>query len=89
MVAVFGALAPIFLLILFGYAIHRQEIVPDAFWPAADRLTYYLFFPCLIIDELARADLAGLEVLPMAAAMTGGVFEAAAVMLAERRVLGM
>lgn len=89
MVAVFGALAPIFLLIVLGHAIRRYGVVPDSFWPSADRMTYFLFFPCLIINELAKASLGELEVLPMAAAMGGGVFAAAAIMLAARRLTGL
>lgn len=89
MLPVFGALAPIFLLILLGHMIRRHAVVPDAFWPPADRLTYFLFFPCLIITELAKADLGHLAVGPMAAAMAGGVVSAAVIMLAARRWTGL
>ncbi len=88
MPAVAGALAPIFLLILFGQALRRRGLVPEAFWPAADRLTYRLFFPCLIVDELSRADL-GAAMGPMAAAMAAGVLAAAGLMLAGRRLTGL
>lgn len=89
MLPVFGALAPIFLLILFGHVIRRQAIVPESFWAPADRLTYFLFFPCLIIDELAKASLGDLAVWPMSAAMIGGVAAATVIMLAARRFLSM
>lgn len=87
MIAVFGALAPIFLLILLGHALRRAEVVPLSFWAPADRLTYYVFFPCLIIDELSRARLTEFDVLPMLAAMVAGTLSVAGVMLAGRRLL--
>ena len=84
MVTIFGALAPIFLLILLGHLLRRRAMVPDGFWPSADRLTYFLFFPCLIVDELARADLSEAAVSGMAAAMVAGVLAAGALILALR-----
>ncbi|HYG89049.1 MAG TPA: AEC family transporter [Azospirillum sp.] len=89
MIAVFGALAPIFLLILLGYALRRIEVVPAAFWAPADKLTYHLLFPCLIIDELVKANLAAFEVLPMAAAMLIAASAAAGLLLAGRRYTGL
>ncbi|WP_207460647.1 AEC family transporter [Azospirillum sp. SYSU D00513] len=85
---VFGALAPIFLLILFGQLLRRRRMLPESFWPSADRLTYFLFFPCLIVDELARADI-GAEVAGMAAAMVTGVLASAALVLAARPLMRM
>ncbi|WP_029006905.1 AEC family transporter [Azospirillum halopraeferens] len=87
MIAVFGALAPIFLLILLGHGLRRYEWVPPAFWPGADRLTYMVLFPALIVDELARADLGRVDVAPMAAAMAAGILGAGALMVGVRRPL--
>ncbi|HYH22014.1 MAG TPA: AEC family transporter [Azospirillum sp.] len=89
MIAVFAALAPIFLLILFGHGLRRGGVVPDAFWPAADRLTYFLFFPCLIVDELSKAKLAARDVLGMGTALEAGVLTAAALMLLGRRWMAL
>jgi len=86
MLAVFGALAPIFLLILFGQGLRRRAVVPDHFWPAADRLTYFLFFPCLIVDELTKANLGEIAMGPMAAAMAAGVLVTAALALAAKKL---
>lgn len=89
MATVAGALAPIFLLILTGHALRRFDLVPAAFWLPAERVTYVLFFPCLIVDELARANLAALDVLPMAAALVAATLAAAALLLAGRRLFGL
>ncbi|HSK41117.1 MAG TPA: AEC family transporter, partial [Arenibaculum sp.] len=43
----------------------------------------------LIVDNLARADLTGLAFGPMAAALTGAIVTAAALLLASRRGLGL
>ncbi|WP_431857896.1 AEC family transporter [Azospirillum sp.] len=89
MATVVGALAPIFLLILVGHALRRFELVPAAFWLPAERVTYVLFFPCLIVDELARANLAAFDVLPMAAALVAATLAAAALLVAGRRLWGL
>lgn len=87
--AVLGALAPIFLLILIGFAARRCGFLPDTFWAPAERLTYYVLFPALIVDSLARADLASLAFGPMAAALTGPVLAAAALLAVLRRRFGL
>ena len=68
-----GALAPIFLLIVLGYVLRRGRFVADAFWGAAERMTYTVFFPCLLFLSLARATEDFREALPLAAAMAGAV----------------
>ncbi len=89
MLVIFGALAPIFLLILFGQGLRRFALVPDSAWPAFDRLTYVLFFPCLIVDELTKANLGQIAMAPMAVAMIVGVLAASALALAARRPIGL
>lgn len=89
MLAIVGALAPIFLLILLGHALRRFALVSDAFWLPAERVTYYLFFPCLVVEELSRANLAALDVLPMAGALVAATLAGAAILLALRPVLGV
>ncbi len=87
MLPIFAALAPVFLLILMGFLVRRFRVVDDGFWGPADRMNYYLFFPCLIMSELATADLGPLVVWPMAAAMAGGVAVAGGLMLAFKPLM--
>ncbi|MDQ2101743.1 AEC family transporter [Azospirillum isscasi] len=84
-----GALVPIFLLILFGQGLRRGGLVADPVWAGIDRMTYFLFFPCLIVNELARADLGRIAALPMGTAMAAGVLAAAGLVLALRRSIGL
>lgn len=67
------SLAPIFLLILLGYAIRKKKIIDDAFWMPAERITYYVFFPSLLISNIARVDLDFLALGPMIGAVVSGI----------------
>lgn len=78
----FAALLPIFLVILLGWALRRGGMPGDAFWPLVDRLTYFLFFPCLLLLRLAEAEFAGLPVAAMAVAIVSGALLSAALLLA-------
>ncbi|MFC5353821.1 AEC family transporter [Azospirillum himalayense] len=90
MLPIAGALAPIFLLILFGQGLRRRAVIPDSAWPSLDRLTYLLFFPCLIVDELTRTDLRALSMgWSMGGTMAAGIFAGAALALAVRRPIGL
>ncbi|MBI1208297.1 MAG: AEC family transporter [Azospirillum sp.] len=89
MIPVITALAPIFLLILLGFWLRRRALVADAFWPGAERMTYFLFFPALIVGELWRANLRDPKVFAMAGAMTAGVLAIAVLVLVLRRPLGL
>lgn len=62
MLAIAGTIAPIFVLILLGYAFRRIGFPGDAYWAPAERIVYYVFLPALIVRNLAAADL---SVLPI------------------------
>lgn len=84
---VVAALAPIFLLIVIGHGLRRSGMVPDAFWPPAERLTYYLFFPALLIDSTARADLSGIDLVGLGGSLVGAILVASLAVLALRRAI--
>jgi malonate transporter len=83
------ALLPIFLLIFFGALLARLGWPGAAFWPAAERLIYYVFFPCLLFSNLAQAPLAGVPVSGMALALIGAVLAVSALLLLLRPLLGL
>ena len=56
-----SALIPIFLLILLGYLFKRIKFPSNDFWASADKLTYYVLMPSLLIYKLSTASLDGLE----------------------------
>lgn len=87
MTAIFGALAPIFLLIVIGWALRGGGVLPDSFWPPAEKLTYYILFPALLLSNLAEAKLAGLPVAGLAGAHAVGILTMAALALAARPMM--
>jgi hypothetical protein len=51
------AIVPIFVLLILGYLACRTQFLPDSFWQPAEKATYYILFPLLLINELANAKL--------------------------------
>lgn len=64
-----GAILPIFLLIVVGYVFKRTGFIGDGFWAPAEKLTYYVLLPALIIRSITESDLSSLPVGPMAIAL--------------------
>ena len=55
--ALLSLLWPLFALIVGGYALRRWDFPGEAFWPAAERLNYFILFPALLFSNLATAPL--------------------------------
>lgn len=89
MIGLVEALAPVFGLIAMGYAIRRLDLVAEAFWRPAEGMTFYVFFPALLVVNIAEADLGGVRVWPMFAALVAGVLAVGALVLALRPRLGL
>lgn len=51
-----SALSPIFAIILLGFLISRTPVSSPSVWSGIEKLTYYLFFPALLISRLANSD---------------------------------
>jgi len=49
------ALLPVFALILLGYLFRRWHFPADDFWIQAERFTYYVLFPAMLIFKLGQA----------------------------------
>lgn len=49
------ALTPVFVLILLGYLFRRWHFPGDDFWAQAERFTYYVLFPAMLIFKLGQA----------------------------------
>ncbi|MFN3399880.1 MAG: AEC family transporter [Ferrovibrio sp.] len=69
MLSVIFAIIPIFLLIALGGGLKRFNFPGDAFWPLADKMTYFIFFPALLIDNLSSARLGNLDPTGMLGAL--------------------
>lgn len=66
-----GTLLPLVLCIVCGFALKRSAWLDDGFWPAADKLNYYVFFPALLFLSLADTPLVWRELEWLLAAALG------------------
>jgi hypothetical protein len=60
------ALIPIVAIIGLGFVIARMPFAADSGWELLERLTYYLFFPALLVLELSATRVQLAELLPIA-----------------------
>ncbi len=81
-----NALAPIFAIILMGYALRAWGFPGTPFWGYVERSTYYIFFPALLLDTLGQAELVGQNALPMLGAILLSILALAGLLLAIRPV---
>lgn len=57
------AIVPVFIIILCGYLCRRYHFPGDGFWQGAEKLTYFVLFPALLVSKMATADLGGINFL--------------------------
>ena len=81
------AVAPIFLLILLGWALRRGDFPASGFWPMAEALTYYVLFPALLLDTCSRAAPGSAPVGRMALALVLAVCGLCVLLVAARRLV--
>ncbi|GAB7023854.1 AEC family transporter [Salidesulfovibrio brasiliensis] len=77
------AVAPVFFLILVGLLLHRMDFPSRDFWPASERLTYYVLFPAMLVSGLSGRQF-GAEMLTLALSVGGALIIVATLMLALR-----
>lgn len=82
------ALAPIFAVIAAGLAMKRAGFPGEGFWAPAERLVYYVLLPALLVGNLAGADLAGLDIVPLVGTVTGTFILVAGALLVAGRLAG-
>jgi len=82
------ALWPLFALIVGGYALRRQDFPGEAFWPAAERLNYFILFPALLFSSLATAPLDNPALPRLALAVLLGLGLAWLALLLGKRLRG-
>ncbi|PKR54462.1 AEC family transporter [Thalassospira marina] len=87
MLAILSALIPTFGLILAGFALRQSRFLPDAFWPGAEKLTYFITFPALLFANTAKADLGSLPITGIAIVILGTAFIKAALTILAKPAL--
>lgn len=60
MLNTFVSTLPIFLLIVTGFILKRHLYGDESFWKTIESITYYIFFPSLLILHVGRADFASM-----------------------------
>ncbi len=87
MLTVIASLIPVFLLMALGYGLRRTLLTRDDHWIGLEQLVYYVLFPALLIETLARADLSAVPVAGVGGALLLSVIILAALCLALRPLL--
>lgn len=87
MSATLEALTPIVTLIVLGGLARASGWLGEGFWPAAEKLTYYLLLPALLVASLARGAFADVSWPALLVATYLPLLLTAAVLLAGRRWL--
>ena len=73
MISITDALIPVLAMILAGFIIQRTNFLPPAFWPSAEKLTYFLLMPATLIHNLAGKKTGTLPWLKMLLTVEGAV----------------
>ena len=87
MISIVDSVIPVFLLIAAGWLARVSGLIEDRHWNGIELATYYIFFPAIIIDTLARADLGSVPVLGVGGALVGAILLIAGALLALRPFL--
>lgn len=82
-------LLPDFALILLGAWLHRRAGMPEGFWPGLERLVYFVLFPALLFNALARVDINLEATLPFFLAGLGSMLAGFLLGLAGRPLMGL
>jgi hypothetical protein len=85
--SVVDSVIPVFLLIATGWLARVSGLIEDPQWSGIEKATYFIFFPAIIIDTLARADLGSVPMLGVGGALIGAILVNATALLAIRPAL--
>lgn len=77
MTSIADALIPVLALILVGFIIQRTAFLPPTFWPSAEKLTYFLLMPAILIHSLAGKQIGSLPWLKILLTVEGAVLASA------------
>lgn len=77
MTSISDALIPVLAMILVGFAIQRSAFLPASFWPAAEKLTYFLLMPATLIHNLSAKKAGELPWVKMLLTVEGAVLASA------------
>ncbi|MFW5730156.1 MAG: AEC family transporter [Desulfonatronovibrionaceae bacterium] len=85
--SIFLAISPIFFLILLGWLFENRGFPGTGFWPLAEKITYYVFFPALLFSSLYQADFSQAGFLGLTLVIGSSMLAVTAAMLVMRPLL--
>lgn len=87
MFLIFEALLPIFILVMLGVVFKRWQFPASGFWVTADRITYYVFLPALIIEKLATTVFSAKDFYTLTGLLIIAVLAMAVLVVAIKKLL--
>lgn len=81
------ALTPIFAIILLGFLISRTPVSSQAVWSELERLTYYVFFPALLVIRLSSSNFDWSDIADIAKVIGLALFAITVVILSLRKLI--
>ena len=87
MTIAFYALLASFSIIALGAALNWRGLVSDDMWVGLERVSYYVFFPALIVRALGTADLAKAPVYELSVILAGAMIAMMALLFATRSLI--
>ncbi len=82
------ALTPIFAIILLGFLISRTPVSSAAVWLELERLTYYIFFPALLVLRLASSNFDWEDIADISKVIGLALFLITVMTVSLRKLLG-
>lgn len=87
MLVIFESVLPIFLLVLLGALLKRWPLINDSLWDGLEQFGFYVLFPALLFETLAKADFAAMDTGVVSASALAAVGIMSALVLALWRPL--
>jgi len=84
-----AVIVPVFLVILAGFALRRLGLFAEPFWEAAERLTYFVLLPALLVSVFARGGIDLASHLGMVWVIAAAVATVSLLTLAARPLLAV
>ncbi len=84
----FTALIPVILIVMLGYGFSRSPLSTPSMWGDMERLTYYLFFPCMLVTRLSQTIYDGPLLLRVGAALAVSLAIMTVIVVAVRPFIG-
>lgn len=84
---ILSALTPIFAIILLGFLVSRTPVSNQAVWAELERLTYYIFFPALLVLRLATSNFDWEDIADIGAVIGLALFVITVLILSLRKLV--